>query len=146
MVARETGADAAGLAYDALERARREGVEILMIDTAGRLQNKADLMSELQKMVRVIRKLDPDAPHTVLLTLDATTGQNAHAQVEVFQDMVGVTGLILTKLDGSARGGVLVGLAQKFGLPVHAIGVGEGAGDLRPFEPTAFARSLMGLS
>ena len=145
VVARETGADAAGLAFDALERARREGIEILLIDTAGRLQNKTDLMSELQKMVRVIRKLDPSAPHTVLLTLDATTGQNAHSQVEVFQDMVGVTGLILTKLDGSARGGVLVALAQRFGLPVHAIGVGEGAGDLRPFEPAAFARSLMGL-
>ena len=145
VVARETGADAAGLAFDALERARREGIEILLIDTAGRLQNKTDLMSELQKVVRVIRKLDAAAPHTVLLTLDATTGQNAHSQVEVFQDMVGVTGLILTKLDGSARGGVLVALAQRFGLPVHAIGVGEGAGDLRPFEPAAFARSLMGL-
>ena len=145
VVARETGADAAGLAFEALERARREGSEILLIDTAGRLQNKTDLMSELQKVVRVIRKLDPTAPHTVLLTLDATTGQNAHSQVEVFQDMVGVTGLIVTKLDGSARGGVLVALAQKFGLPVHAIGVGEGAGDLRPFEPAAFARSLMGL-
>ncbi len=145
VVSRETGADAAGLAYDALERARREGSDILMIDTAGRLQNKTDLMSELQKVVRVIRKLDATAPHTVLLTLDATTGQNAHSQVEVFQDMVGVTGLILTKLDGSARGGVLVALAQKFGLPVHAIGVGEGAADLRPFEPAAFARSLMGL-
>ena len=145
VVARETGADAAGLAFDALERARREGMDILLIDTAGRLQNKTDLMGELQKIVRVIRKLDDTAPHTVLLTLDATTGQNAHSQVEVFQDMVGVTGLILTKLDGSARGGVLVGLAQKFGLPVHAIGVGEGAGDLRPFEPAAFARSLMGL-
>ncbi len=145
VVARDTGADAAGLAYEALERAKREGCEILMIDTAGRLQNKTDLMGELQKMVRVIRKLVPDAPHTVLLTLDATTGQNAHTQVEVFQEMVGVTGLILTKLDGSARGGVLVGLAQKYGLPVHAIGVGESAGDLRPFEPNAFARSLMGL-
>ena len=145
VVSRETGADAAGLAYDALERARREGSDILMIDTAGRLQNKTDLMSELQKVVRVIRKLDATAPHTVLLTLDATTGQNAHSQVEVFQDMVGVTGLIVTKLDGSARGGVLVALAQKFGLPVHAIGVGEGAADLRPFEPAAFARSLMGL-
>ncbi|MEI6558470.1 MAG: signal recognition particle-docking protein FtsY [Rhodospirillaceae bacterium] len=145
VVARETGADAAGLAFEALERARREGTELLLIDTAGRLQNKTDLMAELQKVVRVLRKLDATAPHSVLLTLDATTGQNAHAQVEVFQDMVGVTGLILTKLDGSARGGVLVALAQKFGLPVHAIGVGEGVGDLRPFEPAAFARSLMGL-
>ena len=145
VVARDTGADAAGLAYEALERARREGMDILMIDTAGRLQNKTDLMKELEKVVRVIRKLDASAPHTVLLTLDATTGQNAHSQVEVFQDMVGVTGLVLTKLDGSARGGVVVALAQKFGLPVHAVGVGEGAGDLRPFEPAAFARSLMGL-
>jgi fused signal recognition particle receptor len=145
VVARETGADAAGLAYDALERARREGTELLLIDTAGRLHNKADLMAELQKLIRVIRKLDPTAPHTVLLTLDATTGQNAHAQVEVFQSMVGVTGLVVTKLDGSARGGVLVALAEKFGLPVHAIGVGEGADDLRPFEANAFARSLMGL-
>jgi fused signal recognition particle receptor len=145
VVARETGADAAGLAYDALEQARREGVDVLLIDTAGRLQNKTDLMAELQKMVRVIRKVDASAPHSVLITLDATTGQNAHSQVEVFQSMVGVTGLILTKLDGSARGGVLVALAEKFGLPVHAIGVGEGVGDLRPFDPAAFARSLMGL-
>ncbi len=145
VIARETGADAAGLVYDALERARREGMEILLIDTAGRLQNKTDLMGELQKIIRVIRKLDSSAPHSVLLTLDATTGQNAHSQVEVFQDMVGVTGLVVTKLDGSARGGVLVALAQRFGLPVHAIGIGEGAADLRPFEPAAFARSLMGL-
>ena len=145
VVSKETGADAAGLAYDALERARREGVDILLIDTAGRLQNKTDLMAELQKVVRVLRKIDATAPHSVLITLDATTGQNAHSQVEVFQSMVGVTGLILTKLDGSARGGVLVALAEKFGLPVHAIGVGESADDLRPFEPGAFARSLMGL-
>ena len=145
VVARETGADPAGLAYDALERARREGTELLLIDTAGRLQNKTDLMAELQKVIRVLRKLDPSAPHSVLLTLDATTGQNAHSQVEVFQGMVGVTGLVVTKLDGSARGGVLVALAEKFGLPVHAIGVGEGVDDLRPFDPTAFSRSLMGL-
>jgi len=145
VVAKETGADAAGLAYDALERARREGTDVLLIDTAGRLQNKTDLMAELQKVVRVLRKIDPTAPHSVLITLDATTGQNAHSQVEVFQSMVGVTGLILTKLDGSARGGVVVALAEKFGLPVHAVGVGEGADDLRPFEPAAFARSLMGL-
>jgi fused signal recognition particle receptor len=145
VVAKETGADAAGLAFDALERARREGADLLLIDTAGRLQNKAGLMAELQKLVRVLKKLDPAAPHSVLLTLDATTGQNAHAQVETFREMVGVTGLILTKLDGSARGGVLVALAEKFRLPVHAIGVGEGVDDLRPFEPAAFARSLMGL-
>ena len=146
VVAKDAGADAAGLAFEALERARREGADILMIDTAGRLQNRSDLMAELQKIVRVIRKIDATAPHSVLLTLDATTGQNAHSQVEVFQDMIGVTGLILTKLDGSARGGVLVALAEKFGLPVHAVGVGEGEGDLRPFDPALFARSLMGLS
>ncbi len=146
VVARETGADPAGLAYDALERARREGTDLLLIDTAGRLHNKTDLMAELQKVIRVIRKLDTTAPHSVLLTLDATTGQNAHSQVEVFQSMVGITGLVVTKLDGSARGGVLVALAEKFGLPVHAIGVGEGVDDLRPFDPAAFARSLMGLA
>lgn len=145
VVARDTGADAAGLAFDALERARAEGVEVLLIDTAGRLQNKAGLMDELRKIVRVIKKLDPGAPHTTLLTLDATTGQNAHSQVEVFREMVGVSGLVLTKLDGSARGGVLVALAEKFGLPVHAIGVGEGAHDLRPFDADQFAKSLMGL-
>ncbi|MGQ9366834.1 signal recognition particle-docking protein FtsY [Azospirillum sp. ST 5-10] len=145
VVAKDTGADAAGLAYEALERARREGVDVLLIDTAGRLQNKAGLMDELKKIVRVIKKLDETAPHTTLLTLDATTGQNAHSQVEVFRDMVSVGGLILTKLDGSARGGVLVALAEKFKLPVHAIGVGEGVEDLRPFDADQFARSLMGL-
>ncbi len=145
VVARETGADPAGLAYDALEQARRDGTDLLLIDTAGRLQNKSDLMAELQKVIRVIRKVDPSAPHSVLLTLDATTGQNAHSQVEVFQGLAGVTGLVVTKLDGSARGGVLVALAEKFGLPVHAVGVGEGIDDLRPFDSTAFARSLMGL-
>ncbi|WP_084536965.1 signal recognition particle-docking protein FtsY [Azospirillum halopraeferens] len=145
VVARDTGADAAGLAFDALERARRDGVDVLLIDTAGRLQNKAGLMEELKKVVRVIKKLDESAPHTTLLTLDATTGQNAHSQVEVFRDMVNVSGLILTKLDGSARGGVLVALAEKFRLPVHAIGVGEGVEDLRPFDADQFARSLMGL-
>ncbi|HYD68231.1 signal recognition particle-docking protein FtsY [Azospirillum sp.] len=145
VVARDTGADAAGLAYDAYEQARRDGVDVLMIDTAGRLQNKAGLMDELRKVVRVIKKIDDSAPHTTLLTLDATTGQNAHSQVEVFRDMVNVTGLILTKLDGSARGGVLVALAEKFKLPVHAIGIGEGVHDLRPFDADAFAKSLMGL-
>jgi fused signal recognition particle receptor len=145
VVARDTGADAAGLAYDAYEQARRDGVDVLMIDTAGRLQNKAGLMDELRKVVRVIKKIDGSAPHTTLLTLDATTGQNAHSQVEVFRDMVNVTGLILTKLDGSARGGVLVALAEKFKLPVHAIGIGEGVHDLRPFDADAFAKSLMGL-
>ncbi len=145
VVARDTGADAAGLAYDAVERARAEGVDVLLIDTAGRLQNKTGLMDELRKIVRVIKKLDETAPHTTLLTLDATTGQNAHSQVEIFRDMVSVNGLILTKLDGSARGGVLVSLAEKFKLPVHAIGVGEGVYDLRPFDADAFAKSLMGL-
>ena len=145
VVARDTGADAAGLAYEALERAKAAGADVLLIDTAGRLQNKAGLMEELRKIVRVIKKLDPTAPHTTLLTLDATTGQNAHSQVEIFRDMVQVNGLILTKLDGSARGGVLVSLADKFGLPVHAIGVGEGVDDLRPFDADAFARSLLGM-
>ncbi|MBP2293148.1 signal recognition particle-docking protein FtsY [Azospirillum rugosum] len=145
VVARDTGTDAAGLAFDALEQARREGVDVLLIDTAGRLQNKTGLMEELRKIVRVIKKLDETAPHTTLLTLDATTGQNAHSQVEVFRDMVNVSGLILTKLDGSARGGVLVSLAEKFKLPVHAIGVGEGVYDLRPFDAEQFSRSLMGL-
>ena len=146
VVARDTGADAAGLAYDALERARAEKVDVLLIDTAGRLQNKTGLMEELRKIVRVIKKLDETAPHTTLLTLDATTGQNAHSQVEIFRDMVNVNGLILTKLDGSARGGVLVSLAEKFKIPVHAIGVGEGVYDLRPFDADAFAKSLMGLN
>ncbi|WP_082108922.1 signal recognition particle-docking protein FtsY [Azospirillum thiophilum] len=146
VVARDTGADAAGLAYEALERARAEKVDVLLIDTAGRLQNKTGLMEELRKIVRVIKKLDETAPHTTLLTLDATTGQNAHSQVEIFRDMVNVNGLILTKLDGSARGGVLVSLAEKFKIPVHAIGVGEGVYDLRPFDADAFAKSLMGLN
>lgn len=145
VIARDTGADAAGLAFDALEQARRQGVDVLLIDTAGRLQNKTGLMEELRKIVRVIKKLDETAPHTTLLTLDATTGQNAHSQVEVFRDMVNVSGLILTKLDGSARGGVLVSLAERFKLPVHAIGIGEGVYDLRPFDADQFAKSLMGL-
>jgi fused signal recognition particle receptor len=139
------GADAAGLAFDALTRARAEGRDVLLIDTAGRLQNKDNLMAELAKIVRVIKKIDPTAPHDVLLVLDATTGQNAHSQVEVFRDMAAVTGLIVTKLDGSARGGVLVALAERFGLPVHAIGVGETIDDLRPFDPDQFGRSLMGV-
>ncbi len=145
VVSGNQGADAAGLAFDALNRAKAEGSDILLIDTAGRLQNKAGLMAELEKIGRVLKKQDDTAPHAVLLVLDATTGQNAHAQVEVFRDIVNVTGLIVTKLDGSARGGVLVALAERFGLPVHAIGVGEGIDDLRPFDPNSFARSLMGL-
>jgi len=146
VVAKEIGADAAGLAYDALDKARRDDADVLMIDTAGRLQNKDNLMAELQKVVRVIKKLDETAPHATILVLDATTGQNAHSQVEVFKEMVNISGLIVTKLDGSARGGVLVSLAEKYGLPVHAIGVGEGIEDLQPFDAGQFARSLMGLA
>ena len=145
VISKPTGADAAGLAYEALERARAEKTDVLLIDTAGRLHNKANLMEELAKIVRVIRKLDPDAPHSCLLVLDATTGQNAHAQVETFKTMSPVDALVLTKLDGSAKGGVLVALAEKFKLPVVAIGVGEGIDDLRPFEARAVARGLMGL-
>lgn len=145
VVSKQTGADAAGLAYEALEQARAEKTGVLLIDTAGRLHNKTNLMEELAKIVRVIRKLDPEAPHSCLLVLDATTGQNAHAQVETFKTMSPVDALVLTKLDGSAKGGVLVALAEKFKLPVVAIGVGEGIDDLRPFEARAFARGLMGL-
>ena len=142
---RPTGADAAGLALDALQAAKAEGADVLLIDTAGRLQNRTDLMAELQKVVRVLKKGDPKAPHSVLLVLDATVGQNAHAQAEIFRDLVGVTGIVMTKLDGTARGGVLVSLAERYGIPVHAIGVGETAEDLRPFEASSFARSLVGL-
>lgn len=145
VISKDTGADAAGLAYEALERARAEKCDVLLIDTAGRLHNKTNLMDELAKIVRVIRKLDPGSPHSCLLVLDATTGQNAHAQVETFKALSPVDALVVTKLDGSAKGGVLVALAEKFGLPVVAIGVGEGIDDLRPFEARAFARGLMGL-
>jgi fused signal recognition particle receptor len=145
VIAREAGADAAGLAYDALEAAREKGADVLLIDTAGRLHNKSDLMAELQKIVRVLRKLDPSAPHSILLVLDATVGQNAHAQAETFREMVGVTGIVMTKLDGTAKGGVLVSLAEKYGIPIHFIGVGESAEDLRPFRAEDFARGLMGL-
>ena len=145
VMARETGADAAGLAFDAYEQARKDGADLLFIDTAGRLHNKAHLMEELQKIVRVLKKIDAKAPHAVLLVLDATVGQNAHAQAETFRDMIGVTGIVMTKLDGTARGGVLVSLAEKYGIPVHFIGIGESAEDLRPFEAEAFARSLVGL-
>ncbi len=144
--ARDTGADAAGLAFEALLEARKRGDDVLLVDTAGRLQNKDALMAELQKMSRAIGKMDPGAPHAVLLVLDATVGQNAHSQVEIFKSIVGVTGLVMTKLDGTAKGGVVVALAEKFKLPVHYIGVGEGADDLRPFTSSSFARSLMGLS
>ncbi len=139
------GTDAAGVAFEALEYARKYGDDLLLIDTAGRLHNKADLMAELQKIVRVLRKLDASAPHDCLLVLDATTGQNALAQVATFKELAEVTGLVVTKLDGSAKGGVLIALAEKFGLPVHAIGVGEGLEDFQPFTARDFARSLMGL-
>ena len=138
------GSDPASLAHDALARAQAEGADLLMIDTAGRLQNRADLMAELEKIVRVLRKKDPDAPHNTLLVLDATTGQNALSQVETFRRMADVTGLVMTKLDGTARGGVLVALADRFGLPIHAIGVGEQLDDLQPFDPEEFARALTG--
>ena len=139
-----TGADAAGLAFDALKEAREDGTDILFIDTAGRLQNKAYLMDELDKVVRVIKKQDEAAPHAVLLVLDATTGQNALAQAEIFTKVAGVTGLIMTKLDGTARGGILVAIAEKFKLPIHAIGVGESIDDLQPFDAQAFARAIAG--
>jgi fused signal recognition particle receptor len=145
VIAKQPGADAAGLAFDALQRAREEMSDVLIIDTAGRLQNKAHLMAELEKIVRVIKKFDDTAPHTVLLTLDATTGQNALNQVEVFRQTAGVTGIIMTKLDGTARGGILVAIAAKYGLPVHAIGIGEGVDDLQPFEPQDFARAIAGM-
>ncbi len=141
----EQGADPASLAFKALEQARHNGTDVVMIDTAGRLQNKAGLMAELQKMIRVMQKVDESAPHATLLVLDATTGQHAHAQVEVFKSLTAVDGLVLTKLDGSARGGVLVALADVFKLPVYAIGVGEGIDDLRPFTADAFAKALCGV-
>jgi len=144
VVARAAGADAAGLAFDAVTRARATGADAVLIDTAGRLQNKAGLMAELEKIVRVLKKLDADAPHATLLVLDATTGQNAISQVEAFKASVPLTGLIMTKLDGTAKGGILIALADRFGLPVHFIGVGEDAGDLQPFDAAAFAKALTG--
>ncbi len=146
VVASETGADAAGLAFDAFQRAKAEGYDVLIIDTAGRLQNKTALMAELEKVIRVIRKLERAAPHSVILTLDATTGQNALSQVEIFDKTAGVTGLVMTKLDGTARGGILVAIASKFGLPVHAVGVGESADDLQSFDARDFARAIAGIS
>ncbi len=144
VIAGPPNADAAGLAFDGLKRATGKA-DVLLIDTAGRLHNKSVLMDELTKIIRVMRKQDPTAPHSVLLVLDATTGQNAIQQVKVFKEMVDVTGLIVTKLDGSARGGIVIALAETFGLPVHAVGVGEKASDLRPFDPTEFAQDLVGL-
>ncbi len=146
VIAGETGADPAGLAFDALSESTARGDDILMIDTAGRLQNKDALMAELAKVVRVLKKQDDTAPHAVLLVLDATVGQNAHSQVEVFQQVAGVTGLVMTKLDGTAKGGVVVALAERFGLPVHYLGVGEGIDDLRPFTAEGFAKGLLGFS
>ncbi|WP_438980886.1 signal recognition particle-docking protein FtsY, partial [Lentibacter sp.] len=140
------GSDPASLAFDAMTKAEADGADLLMIDTAGRLQNRSDLMEELAKIVRVIRKKDPSAPHNTLLVLDATTGQNALSQVKTFQELADVTGLVMTKLDGTAKGGVLVALADKFGLPIHAIGVGEQLDDLAPFDPEDFAAALTGLT
>ena len=145
VIAGVQGADAAGLAYEALSEARTRSIDVLIVDTAGRLQNKAGLMGELQKIVRAIKKLDPTAPHSVLLVLDATVGQNALSQVREFSRIAGVTGLVMTKLDGTARGGILAALAAKYQLPVHFIGVGEGVNDLAPFEAKEFARALVGL-
>lgn len=144
VVSRAAGSDAASLAFEALETARAKGADILIIDTAGRLQNKAGLMAELEKIVRVIRKLDATAPHATLLVLDATTGQNAIGQVEAFKEILPLTGLVMTKLDGTAKGGILAALAQKFSVPVHYIGVGEGEDDLQPFNADNFARALTG--
>ena len=138
------GSDPASLAFDAMTRAEAEGADLLLIDTAGRLQNRQDLMEELAKIVRVIRKKDPSAPHNTLLVLDATTGQNALTQVEIFRKIADVSGLVMTKLDGTAKGGVLVALADRFGLPIHAIGIGEQIDDLAPFDPEDFARALVG--
>ena len=143
-VAGKPGGDAAGLAFEALEKAQADDADILLIDTAGRLSNKADLMAELEKIARVLKKRDPSAPHAVLLVLDATTGQNALTQVEAFKAKVPLSGLIMTKLDGTAKGGILVALAARFGLPVHFIGVGEGEADLQPFDAQAFAQALIG--
>lgn len=142
VVARDVGADAAGLAFDAYSRARKEGYDVVLIDTAGRLQNKQALMDELGKVVRVLKKIDSSAPHHSLLVLDATTGQNALDQVQVFQKQAGVSGLVMTKLDGTARGGILVAIAAKYGLPVHAVGVGEGVDDLQAFDAGEFARAI----
>ncbi|TIR33232.1 MAG: signal recognition particle-docking protein FtsY, partial [Mesorhizobium sp.] len=146
VIATKLGADAAGLAYDAFEKAKEAGSDVLIIDTAGRLQNKTELMAELEKIVRVLGKLDPEAPHTVLQTVDATTGQNALSQVEIFRNVAGVNGLVMTKLDGTARGGILVAIAAKHRLPVYFIGVGEQVDDLEPFSASEFARAIAGVA
>jgi fused signal recognition particle receptor len=145
VISQKPGADAAGVAFDALNAADRDGSDILIIDTAGRLQNKTNLMAELAKIIRVLKKQDPALPHATLLVLDATTGQNAVSQVEIFHKTAGVTGLVMTKLDGTARGGILVAIAERFALPVHAIGVGETVDDLQPFDAKAFSRAIAGL-
>src|SRR5678816_1967806 len=145
VIAGKEGGDAAGIVFDGVKQATATGIDALIVDTAGRLQNKSHLMEELSKIRRVLGRLNPEAPHDILLVLDATTGQNALNQIEVFARDAGVTGLIMTKLDGTARGGVLVAAAEKFGLPIHAIGVGEGVDDLRPFDPRAVARAIAGL-
>jgi fused signal recognition particle receptor len=145
VIAREQGSDSASLAFEALSAAKADGADVLIVDTAGRLQNRIELMSELEKMLRVMKKLDADAPHAVLLVLDATVGQNALSQVEVFGKIAGVTGLVMTKLDGTARGGILVAIAERFKLPIHFIGVGEGIDDLAPFQAKDFGRALAGL-
>jgi fused signal recognition particle receptor len=145
VVARAQGSDASALAYDAMQAARESGADVLLMDTAGRLQNRTELMAELEKIIRTMKKLDPAAPHAVLLVLDATVGQNAMSQVEIFGRVAGVTGLVMTKLDGTARGGILVAIAEKFGLPIHFIGIGETAGDLAAFDAGEFARAIAGL-
>jgi fused signal recognition particle receptor len=144
VIAREQGSDAAGLAFDALQAAKTQGADVLLVDTAGRLQNRTELMDELQKIIRVMKKVDAAVPHAVLLVLDATVGQNALSQVDVFLRTAGVTGLAMTKLDGTARGGILVAIAEKYRLPVHFIGVGEGVDDLAPFAAKDFARAIAG--
>ncbi len=144
-IARDAGSDAAGLVFDAVTAAQQQGADVLLIDTAGRLQNRTELMNELEKVVRVMKKVEPSAPHAVLLVLDATVGQNALSQVEIFRKAVGVTGLAMTKLDGTARGGILVAIADKFKVPVHFIGVGEGVDDLAPFSARDFSRAIVGL-
>lgn len=146
VIAGDVGADAAGLAFDAYSEARKAGADVLLIDTAGRLQTKTNLMAELKKIVRVLKKVDETAPHASILVLDATTGQNAHSQVELFGEACDLTGLVMTKLDGTARGGVLVALASRFGLPINAIGVGEGIDDLHAFDAENFARALAGIA
>ena len=146
IIAGPEGSDSSAIVYDGVKQATAEGIDVLIVDTAGRLQNKKDLMDELAKIRRVLGRLNPAAPHDVVLVLDATTGQNALSQIEVFREVAGVTGLVMTKLDGTARGGVLVAAADSFGLPIHAIGIGEGIDDLRPFDPAEAARAIAGVA